>query len=58
MQSPRAPRRTRAMAALCEELTATEILYPGTNLTLVYSVMEGRCLAGTFPLRQEVWIRE
>ena len=35
-----APRRTRAMAALCEELTATETLYPGTELTLVYSVRE------------------
>src|SRR5665213_20387 len=31
-----APRRTRALAALCEELTATETIYPGTNLTLVY----------------------
>ena len=35
-----APRRTRALAALCEELTATETIYPGTNLTLVYSVKE------------------
>jgi transposase-like protein len=32
-----APRRTRALAALCEELNATESLYPGTKLTLVYS---------------------
>jgi hypothetical protein len=36
-----ARRRTRAMVALCEELTATETLYPGTKLTLVYSVKEG-----------------
>jgi transposase len=36
-----APRRTRALAGLCEELTATETLYPGTDLTLVYSVREG-----------------
>ena len=31
------PRRTRAIAALCVELTATETLYPGTNLRLVYT---------------------
>ena len=33
-----APRRSRAIASLCEELTATETIYPGTNLALVYSV--------------------
>ena len=33
-----APRRTRALAALCDELTATQTTYPGTDLTLVYSV--------------------
>lgn len=33
-----APRRSRAIAALCEELNATETLYPGTDLRLVYSV--------------------
>lgn len=33
-----APRRTRAIAARCDELNATETLYPGTNLRLVYSV--------------------
>jgi hypothetical protein len=32
-----APRRTRALAALCEELNATETAYPGTKLTLVFS---------------------
>jgi prepilin-type processing-associated H-X9-DG protein len=32
------PRRSRAIAALCAELTATETTYPGTNLRLVYSV--------------------
>ncbi len=32
-----APRRTKAMAALCEELNATETTYPGTDLRLVYS---------------------
>lgn len=35
-----APRRTRALAALCEDLTATETTYPGTAFTLVYSVRE------------------
>lgn len=33
-----APRRSRAIAALCAELTATETIYPGTDLVLVYSV--------------------
>lgn len=37
-----APRRTRAIAGLCEELTATRTHYPGTDLTLVYSVKEDR----------------
>ncbi|MGH8974698.1 MAG: putative transposase [Acidimicrobiia bacterium] len=35
-----APRRTRAIAGLCEELTATNTTYPGTNLTLVYSITD------------------
>jgi transposase len=33
-----APRRTRALAALCEQLTATETRYPGTHLVLRYEV--------------------
>jgi hypothetical protein len=33
-----APRRTRAPAALCTDLTATETPYPGTDLTLAYTV--------------------
>jgi hypothetical protein len=33
-----APRRSRALAALAAELTATETVYPGTELKLVYSV--------------------
>lgn len=32
-----APRRTRAINGLCDELTATRTRYPGTNLTLVYT---------------------
>lgn len=35
-----APRRTRALAALCEELTAAETPYPGTDLVLRYSVKD------------------
>lgn len=33
-----APRRTRAIAGLCAELTATKTTYPGTTLTLVYTL--------------------
>ena len=39
---PSAPRRSRAIAGLCRELTATKTLYPGTNLTLVYSLKADR----------------
>ena len=35
-----APRRTRALAALCEQLTATETVYPGTDLVLAYAVKD------------------
>ena len=35
-----APRRTRALAGLCANLTETETIYPGTDLRLVYSVRE------------------
>jgi len=35
-----APRRTRALAALCKQLTATATTYPGTGLTLRYEVKE------------------
>lgn len=35
-----APRRTRALTALCADLTATETIYPGTNLTLVYTTKQ------------------
>jgi prepilin-type processing-associated H-X9-DG protein len=33
-----APRRSKALAALCTELTDTATRYPGTDLTLTYSV--------------------
>jgi len=33
-----APRRSKALAALCAELNDTETRYPGTHLTLVYSI--------------------
>ncbi|TWP32532.1 putative transposase [Leekyejoonella antrihumi] len=35
-----APRRSRALAALCEQLTATETVYPGTDLKIVYTVKD------------------
>ena len=35
-----APRRTRALAALCEQLTTTATRYPGTQLLLRYEVKE------------------
>ncbi len=35
-----APRRTRAIAALCAELSSTDTVYPGTDLVLRYSVKE------------------
>ncbi len=36
-----APRRTAAIARLCEDLTATKTICLGTELTLVYSVKSG-----------------
>ena len=33
-----APRRSRAIAGLCQELTATQTRYPGTNLKIHYSI--------------------
>ena len=35
-----APRRTRALAALCEQLSTTTTRYPGTRLVLHYEVKE------------------
>jgi hypothetical protein len=32
------PRRSRAIEGLCTELNATRTTYPGTDLTLVYSI--------------------
>jgi hypothetical protein len=33
-----APRRSRALAALCAQLTATETIYPDTQLKIAYSI--------------------
>jgi transposase-like protein len=38
LDAPSAPRRSRALAALCTELTDTATRYPGTDLTIVYSI--------------------
>jgi len=35
------PNRTRAIARLCEELNATQTVYPGTQLRLRYAIREG-----------------
>ncbi len=35
-----APRRSRALAALCTHLTATETIYPDTDLKITYSVKD------------------
>ena len=35
-----APRRSRALYALCEQLTATETIYPDTQLKIVYSMKD------------------
>ena len=32
------PHRTRAIAALCQDLTAATVLFPGTRLRLVYAI--------------------
>jgi transposase-like protein len=40
-----APHRTRAIAALCRELTDTETIYPGTDHTLVYTIKHPADLA-------------
>ncbi len=41
------PRRTRAIASLCNELNATETTYPGTTLTLRYSIKKHPGIAST-----------
>lgn len=33
-----APRRTRALAALCDQLTAVQATYPGTQLKISYAM--------------------
>jgi hypothetical protein len=38
LDPPPAPRRSKALAALCAELTDTATRYPGTDLTLAYSI--------------------
>ena len=34
------PNRTRAIARLCEELTATQTIYPGTQLRVSYAIRD------------------
>ncbi|MHB8312166.1 MAG: putative transposase [Candidatus Dormibacteria bacterium] len=47
-----APRRTRALAALCDLLNDTETTYPGTKMVLHYSVKDHPSLTSTAPLCQ------
>jgi hypothetical protein len=38
LDPPSAPRRSKALTALCTKLTDTATRYPGTDLTLAYSI--------------------
>src|SRR5450756_1148784 len=38
LDPPSAPRRSKALAALCTDLTDTATCYPGTDLTLAYGI--------------------
>ena len=40
LESLSAPRRSQAIAALCDALTASKTRYPGTDLVLVYSMRD------------------
>jgi len=40
LASQSSPHRTRAIAALCEELTKEKTIFPGSNLRLVYAIQE------------------
>ena len=54
-----APRRTRALACLCDQLNATRTIFPGTKLTMRYSQRTpehymGFCaMSGALSLRYE-----
>jgi hypothetical protein len=37
------PHRTRAVAALCSQLTAAEVVFPGTRLRLIYAIGGSAC---------------
>jgi transposase-like protein len=50
-----APRRSRALHALCQQLTATQTIYPDTQLKIVYSVKGQNCPSRSIPPCQEFW---
>ena len=52
-----APRRTRALAALCDQLNQAASHYPGTNLVLRYQVKPHPGIAWTNSLCQESWFQ-
>jgi hypothetical protein len=52
-----APRRTQALAALCDQLTAAGACYPGTGLVLRYEVKSHPSPAKKIALCRESWRR-
>jgi hypothetical protein len=44
LDPPTAPRRTHALAALCDQLTQARARYPGTGLVLRYDVKRRHCV--------------
>jgi hypothetical protein len=50
-----APRRTQALAALCDQLNHAQASYPGTDLVLRYEVKPHPGTAGNNSLCQESW---
>jgi transposase len=44
-----APRRTKALLALCEQVNATDTIYPGTDLRMRFDVQPGPPVSLAFP---------
>jgi len=40
LASQSSPHRTRAIAALCEELNKSKAIFPGSNLRLIYAIQD------------------
>jgi hypothetical protein len=52
-----APRRTRALAAICQQLCDTETVYSGTDLVLHYTVKPPPSTTWTTSRCRDSWIR-